>query len=271
MATIHMPEVVNQSIFKGIAGKRPGNPRGVYIHNDANPVTCTAKSYIYSLPRHNPTRGFAHYYIDRYTILRAEDPFNKAWHCGDAHGNDNHLSYEVCQSRGASQDDFIQNENMCFRQVAEDMLYYGIPVNESTVKFHREVFPTACPHRTIEIHGGMKAAKDYVIARIKYYQSIGKTVKEMIEKENGVNKAPTPPVQQPVNKPSVFGLPAGLHCMRSWDEANKYTGLPYVTSGYLRVTRDRNGLLLEWFTTTGKSYVCCVIHGLNSGWREISN
>ena len=75
---------------------------------------------------------------------------------------------------------------MTLRQVAEDMLYYELPVNRSTVRLHQEFSSTSCPHRSWDLHGeSVNAVKDYFIEKIKYYQSLGKTVREMIDAENG--------------------------------------------------------------------------------------
>ncbi|HBI2020805.1 TPA: N-acetylmuramoyl-L-alanine amidase, partial [Enterococcus faecalis] len=92
--------------------------------------------------------GFAHYYIDRNTIARVEDTFNAAWHTANSDGNLNYVGYEVCQSMGASDADFLANEQMTFKQVAEDMKFWGMQPNRDTVRLHKEFVPTACPHRS---------------------------------------------------------------------------------------------------------------------------
>ena len=58
-----------------------------------------------------------------------------------------------------------------------------------------------------DLHGkSMNAVKDYFIAKIKHYQSLGNTVDEMIVKENGtaVKQTPTPePTATPQPKPTA--------------------------------------------------------------------
>ncbi|ENZ5586012.1 N-acetylmuramoyl-L-alanine amidase, partial [Enterococcus faecalis] len=114
--------------------------------------------------------GFAHYYIDRNTIARVEDTFNAAWHTANSDGNLNYVGYEVCQSMGANDADFLANEQMTFKQIAEDMKFWGMQPNRDTVRLHKEFVPTACPHRSWELHGKeTNAVKDYFISQIKKY------------------------------------------------------------------------------------------------------
>ena len=86
-------------------------------------------------------------------ILQAEDDENCAWHCGDISGNLNYLGIETCQSMG-DLDVFKANEEKALQLAAEKCKQYGIVPNESTIMLHQEVFATACPHRSVEIHGG---------------------------------------------------------------------------------------------------------------------
>lgn len=265
-------ERINKSVCGGVAGKRNTNPKGVFIHNDAGGVNAIARFYVDYLPRHNKANGFAHYYIDKDTIFRAEDTFNKAWHCGNTDGNNNYLSYEVCQSIGASASDFLANERMCLMQVAEDMLYYKIPVNEQTVKLHQEVYATACPHRSVELHGGRLNTKRYFIEEIKKYQKLGTTVEEMLQKDKpNYREQAKEAKQMENNKLSVFGLKEGVYEFDSWAKANECTGLPYVTAGILRIIRTANGYVLEWDTINGRHFRCSGIYGQTKGWMELQN
>lgn len=171
-----MVQVINQSVCGGIAGRRPDHtPKGVVIHNDAGSIYATAAQYVNALAVMSPTQlanGFAHYYIDRNTIARVEDTFNAAWHTANPDGNLNYVGYEVCQSMGASDADFLANEQMTFKQVAEDMKFWGMQPNRNTVRLHKEFVPTACPHRSWELHGrDVNAVKDYFISQIKKYMN----------------------------------------------------------------------------------------------------
>ena len=183
-----------------VAGNMPAI-EGVIIHNDAGSKNATPEWYANTfLPPREKTLGIAHYYIDRSTIARVVDTYRIAYHAGDGSGRGNmrHIGYEVCQSIGASKEDFLANEDMTLRQVAEDMAYYKLAVNRDTVRLHREFTSTTCPHRSLELHGGtVNNVKDYFIGRIKYYQSLGTTVDEMIANEQQ-NARPAPKPTVPV-------------------------------------------------------------------------
>lgn len=184
-----MVEIINKDIFNGVAGKRSGKPKGVVIHNDAGSKNATAKWYMESfLPGRykagQSNLGFAHYYIDRNTIGRCENTNNKAWHTANGDGNANYIGYEVCQSIGETDANFKENEEMTFRQVAEDLQFYGLSANRNTVKLHKQFTSTSCPHRSVSLHGDNTKVQDYFISRINYYISLGKTVNDMLKKVN---------------------------------------------------------------------------------------
>ena len=156
------------------------------MHNDAGSMS--AESYISWLQgRYDSGKadlGFAHYYIDRNTIVRVEDTYNGSWSCLNYDANMNSLGYEVAQQFSTSDDEFIENENMVLMQMAEDMLFYGLTPNYDNIKFHNEFSSTSCPARSLELHGGDNdSLRDYVIEKIKYYQSLGNTVQEMIDND----------------------------------------------------------------------------------------
>lgn len=154
------------SICGGIAGDRGKDPIGIYIHNDAGSQAANAEHYRNWLPTHNLSEGFAHYYVASDGILQAESDRNKAWHCGQSNGNSNYLSIEVCQSMG-DLEVFKANEEKALQLAAQKCKQYGIVPSNSTIKLHQEVSATACPHRSVEIHGGTAKTKEYFIERIK--------------------------------------------------------------------------------------------------------
>lgn len=157
------------SICKGIARKRGRNPIGIFIHNDAGSKNANYAYYKNWLPKHNLENGFAHYYVCSDGTLQAEDDSNMAWHCGNEYGNTNYLSIEVCQSMG-NLTTFKKNETKALKLAAKLCKKYGITPNSSTIKLHREVYPTGCPHRSVEIHGGtVSKTKNYFIKKIKEY------------------------------------------------------------------------------------------------------
>lgn len=175
-------ETINHTINYKMAN-RSGNVKGVVIHNTAG--NATAKQDYNNLRNTSLARyeaGIAHYYIDRKTVWRAIDTFSVAWHVADANGNNSYIGYEVNESMSASNKDFMANEQATFKKAAADMLYYGLPVNRSTVMLHCQFVPTACPHRSMTLHTGwnpvtkgaaplsvVNQLKDYFIKEIKKY------------------------------------------------------------------------------------------------------
>ena len=163
------------SIFKGIAGKRAGEPVGVCFHNDAGSASANAGFYEGWLPNHNPESGFAHAYVAEDGILMAEDLTNKAWHCGNGYGNDNFLSVEICQSMG-DEAIFRENERKALDLVADWFCLYGWTPDKNTVRIHKQFASTSCPHRSCEIHGD---AQEYFINELKKRLSRSINVKEV--------------------------------------------------------------------------------------------
>lgn len=176
-------ETINKTINYKMAN-RSGNLKGVVIHNTAG--SATAKHDYNNLQSTSVARyeaGIAHYYIDRNTVWRAIDTFSVAWHTANQEGNNSYIGYEVNESLNASGKNFLANEQATFKKAAADLLYYGLPVNRSTVRLHCEFVPTACPHRSMTIHTGwnpvtkgaapsniVNQLKDYFIKEItKYY------------------------------------------------------------------------------------------------------
>lgn len=80
----------NMSICRGVAGLRGGNPRGIFIHNDAGSQNANAAFYRKWLQTHPLENGFAHAYVASDGILYAEDDAYAAWHCGQTDGNRNY-------------------------------------------------------------------------------------------------------------------------------------------------------------------------------------
>ena len=153
------------SICGGIAGIRGKNPVGIFIHNDAGSQNANAAFYGRWLQSHPLEDGFAHYYVADDSTLQAEEDAYCAWHCAQTDGNTNYLSIEVCQSMG-DLEIFKRNEEKALRLAAEKCKQYGITPGANTIKLHREVYATACPHRSAEIHGGYDGVKAYFIKRI---------------------------------------------------------------------------------------------------------
>lgn len=171
---------------------------GVVIHNDAGSMS--AEQYVNWLGPRDKALGIAHYYIDRNCIARVVDTFNVAWHTGHATGNGSYIGYEVCQSMSANDAEFLANEDRTLMQAAEDLLFYGLPIDSNTVKLHHEFVPTSCPHRSMALHGNSTASvKAYFIQRIKYFASLGKTVEAMIAAQSKPKAEIKPTAQIAIN------------------------------------------------------------------------
>lgn len=156
--------------YPGIAGKRPGKPTFVIIHNDAGSINACASYYRSWLPNHEAELGFAHVYIAKDGKYQADDFDNIAWHSGNSFANEWALSWEVCQSMGASDAEFEAVEEAVFQDVAAAMKKYGLTPNRETVRLHKEYSATDCPHRSWALHGSaITAVQDYFIAGIKKY------------------------------------------------------------------------------------------------------
>lgn len=156
--------------YPGIAGKRNGKPTFVIIHNDAGSKNACASYYRNWLPTHDAELGFAHVYIASDGKYQAENFDNIAWHAGNATANYWALSWEVCQSLGASDAEFKAVEEAVFKDVAAAMTQYGLVPNRTTVRLHKEYSATSCPHRSWDLHGkAITAVQDYFIAGIKKY------------------------------------------------------------------------------------------------------
>ena len=151
----------------------------VVIHNDAGSMT--PEQYVNWLVNRDKSLGIAHYYCNRNTIARVIDTFNIGYHTGDWWSNCRSIGYEVCESMKASDEEFLQNEDVTLMQATEDLIYYGLPINTQTVRLHHEFVPTTCPHRSMELHGGTtESVKNYFVSRMQYFASLGSTVDEML-------------------------------------------------------------------------------------------
>ena len=151
----------------------------VVIHNDAGSMT--PEQYVDWLRYRDKSLGIAHYYCNRNTIARVIDTFNIGYHTGDWWSNCRSIGYEVCESMKVSDEEFLQNEDVTLMQATEDLIYYGLPINTSTVRLHHEFVPTTCPHRSMELHGNStESVKNYFVSRMRYFATLGNTVEEML-------------------------------------------------------------------------------------------
>lgn len=176
-----MVKIINNSVCRGVAGKRAGNVKGVVIHNTWTNTTAEQEmNRLACMSAKQLEAGFAHYYADENTIVRTEDTFNRAWHVANSDGNNSYLGYEVRGNRETSKAIFLQAEQNVFWQAAIDLRYYGLPVNRNTVKCHHQFSATECPKRSLMEHCGYDSPyavpanitaemQDYFISQIKKY------------------------------------------------------------------------------------------------------
>lgn len=146
---------------------------GAIIHNDAGSKTPEQyKNWLGNMSESQLSNGFAHWYISRNERYLAMPLERCAWHCGNAWGNANLGSYEVCQSLSATDEEFLANEEAVFAQVAEDFKYRGLPANRDTIKLHSEYSATSCPHRSLALHGGtVESCRSYFIERVNAHMN----------------------------------------------------------------------------------------------------
>lgn len=153
-------------ITKGIAGRRNGKVKGVVIHNDAGSNAAKTSFYRGYVTNNNAANGFAHYYIASDGMLQMENEANMAWHTANADGNANYIGIEACQSMG-DKNQFLANEAKAIKLAAEILKRHGLQPNTTTVRLHNTFSPTACPHRSQEIHGAGNRTQAYFINEIK--------------------------------------------------------------------------------------------------------
>ncbi|PTF04594.1 autolysin [Staphylococcus devriesei] len=165
--------------------KRGYNPKGIVIHNDAGSKGATAEAYrngLVNAPLSRLEAGIAHSYISGNTVWQALDESQVGWHTANQNGNKNYYGVEVCQSIGANDKTFLQNEQATFQECARLLKKWGLPANRNTIRLHNEFTSTSCPHRSSELHTGFNPVtqgllpsdkqvklKDYFIKQIRTY------------------------------------------------------------------------------------------------------
>ncbi|PTK82826.1 autolysin [Staphylococcus haemolyticus] len=165
--------------------KRGYNPKGIVIHNDAGSKGATAEAYrngLVNAPLSRLEAGIAHSYISGNTVWQALDESQVGWHTANQNGNKNYYGVEVCQSIGANDKTFLQNEQATFQECARLLKKWGLPANRNTIRLHNEFTSTSCPHRSSDLHTGFNPVtqgllpsdkqvklKDYFIKQIRAY------------------------------------------------------------------------------------------------------
>lgn len=153
----------------------------VVIHNDAGRMK--PQRYISFLRNRDKSLGIAHFYCNRDTIVQVVPIENIGYHTGDSWSNCRSVGYEVCESLSASDEEFLQNEDVTLLKAAADLVEAGMPISRETVRLHHEFVPTSCPHRSMELHGGTtESVRSYFIERMQYFASLGNNLAEILHK-----------------------------------------------------------------------------------------
>ena len=153
----------------------------VVIHNDAGRMK--PQRYISFLRNRDKSLGIAHFYCNRDTIVQVVPIENIGYHTGDWWSNCRSVGYEVCESLSASDEEFLQNEDVTLLKAAADLIEAGMPISRETVRLHHEFVPTSCPHRSMELHGGTtESVRSYFIERMQYFASLGNNLAEILHK-----------------------------------------------------------------------------------------
>ena len=151
----------------------------VVIHNDAGRMK--PHRYIPFLRNRDKALGIAHFYCNRDTIVQVVPIENIGYHTGDWWSNCRSVGYEVCESLSASDEEFLQNEDVTLLKAAADLVEAGMPISRETVRLHHEFVPTSCPHRSMELHGGTtESVRSYFIERMQYFASLGNNLIEIL-------------------------------------------------------------------------------------------
>lgn len=155
--------------YSGIAGRRGYNPTKIVIHNDGGSQGANAAFYKNWLEYHDPTLGYAHYYVGNDGTYQAELDSNCAWHCANSTGNCDYIGLEVCQSMG-DEAIFLANEQKTFKLAAELCKKYGLNPTVAIFPLHKELSSTDCPHRSSALHGqATSAVRQYYVSQVQKY------------------------------------------------------------------------------------------------------
>ena len=184
-------------------------PKGIVLHNDAGSAGATAKAYrngLVNAPLSRLEAGIAHSYVNGNDVWQALPESRIAWHTANQTGNKDYYGIEICQSVGASNKEFLANEQSAFQEAARLLKKWGLPANRNTVRLHVEFSNTACPHRSAELHTGWNPTtqgllpkaqqiklKDYFIKQIRAYMD-GKVPTATVSKDSPSSSNTAKPV-----------------------------------------------------------------------------
>lgn len=230
-----MKNIYSSYIKSPFTGKK-NSIKGVVIHNDAGSMTPSQYlPWLNGRVRSGQIElGFASLYVNRNEALWFSPTDHAEWHTANQNGNWNYIGFEVCESMSANNTNFLANEEATLKVAADVMKSYNLTPNRSTVMLHNEFVPTACPHRSWDIHIGKGAPynqanknklKDHFIKRIKHYMGGGTVSK---------------PANKPASKPAVKPKPQKKG---RYETGWKYSGTFTVTAKEgIAVYRGNRGL-----------------------------
>lgn len=156
-------------------------PKGVVIHNTADNMG--PEQRIAMLENHNLEAGFAHYYIDGGKVQQVMGENYIAWHTANQIGNIEYIGIEVGNSTG-DEATFLHNEDLAFDLAKAILDRYNLPVNQDTVRLHKQFVATACPHRSTEIHGvDPLRVQSYFIQRVSGVKQPDVTLAQSLNNE----------------------------------------------------------------------------------------
>ena len=156
-------------------------PKGVVIHNTADNMGPDQR--ISMLENHNLEAGFAHYYIDGGKVQQVMGENYIAWHTASQTGNVEYIGIEVGNSTG-DEATFLHNEDLAFDLAKTILDRYNLPVNQDTVRLHKQFVATACPHRSTELHGvDPLQVQSYFIQRVSGVKQPDVTLAQSLNNE----------------------------------------------------------------------------------------
>lgn len=150
--------------------KRSGLSKAI-IHNTAGSASAKAEA-IRLRAKSQWMNGNAHRFIDESFCITVIPLDIVSYNCGNWNMNTKSISYEVCKSRG-DKATFLKAEQNTFKVVAADLKKYG--KTTSIVDLHRNIRPTACPHRSQEIHGAGSKCLGYFRKEINKHMATPKS------------------------------------------------------------------------------------------------
>ncbi|MGL5972434.1 MAG: peptidoglycan recognition protein family protein [Oscillospiraceae bacterium] len=149
--------------------------KGIAIHNTYS----TASAYQEALRVQNPNaynNGCTTFWVDDIESWQTIPDGITGWHLGVYSENQRYIGIEVCKSR-SDEATYLKALDNALELATYLCKVYGL--NENNIVHHNQFYATACPHRSIEIFGGID-------------QALFKHREIVRNKLNGATPTPTP-------------------------------------------------------------------------------